>query len=114
MFKSSWWGTSASSSPSQASAVQDGAGSAVGDYAQIPEVLDFADYVLDTAEGGRGVLVDGGLHVGGSGLCRARSPLLPPAAGSTSQSCGPSASCNGKNCGPSDYWGGCPISVCSP
>lgn len=75
MFKSSWWGTSASSSPSLASAVQDGAGSAVGDYAQIPKVLDFADYVLDTAEGGRGVLVDGGLHVGGGGLCKASSPL---------------------------------------
>lgn len=49
-------------------AAQDGAGSADGSHAQIRTVLVLADHVPDTAEGGPGILVDGGPHVGGSWL----------------------------------------------
>lgn len=47
-------------------APQDGADSADGGH---------ADCVSDTAEGGLGILVDGGLHIGGGRLLLARSLL---------------------------------------
>ena len=52
-------------------AVQDGAGSADGGHAQIQVVLVLLDHVLDAAEGGLGVLVDGGPHVGSGQLALA-------------------------------------------
>lgn len=70
-------------------AAQDGAGSAGGSHVQIQAVLVFADHVSDAAEGGPGVVVDGGLHVGGGRLSLAdlrfmtTTTPLPWAAGST-------------------------------
>lgn len=44
-------------------AAQDGAGSVDGSHTQIRAVLVLSDHVPDAAEGGPGVLVDGGPHV---------------------------------------------------
>lgn len=52
-------------------AAQDGAGSADGSHAQIRAVLVLPDHVPDAAEGGPGVLVDGGPHVGSGWLALA-------------------------------------------
>lgn len=46
-------------------AVQDGAGSVNGIHAQIWAVLVLADHTHDAAEGGPGILANGGLHIGG-------------------------------------------------
>lgn len=78
---------SASSSPSQASALHNDTAFAVRDQTQISEVLVFVDNVPDAAEGGRGVLVDGGLPRGGikvfgPDLHFTSLPLLPSAASS--------------------------------
>lgn len=56
-------------------AVQDDSGFANGGHVQVWAVLVFADHVLDAGEGGPGVLVDGGPHIGGDRLSLAGSPL---------------------------------------
>ena len=55
-------------------AAQNGTGSAGGSQAPIRAVLVLLDHVPDAAEGGPGVLVDGGPQMGGR-LSRAGSPL---------------------------------------
>jgi len=55
-------------------AVQDDAGSVNGIHAQIWAVLVLEDHVHDAAEGGPGILVNGGLHIGGGGF----SPVSLP------------------------------------
>lgn len=56
-------------------AVQDGAGFADGGHVQVWAVLVLVDQVPDAVEGGLCIPVDGGLHVGGGQLSRARSLL---------------------------------------
>lgn len=56
-------------------AVQDGAGFADGGHVQLWAVLVLVDHVPDAVEGGLCIPVDGGPHVGGSQLSRARSLL---------------------------------------
>lgn len=51
-------------------AAQDGAGSADSGHARIPAVLVSMDRGWDAAEGGRGILADGGPHVRGGRLSR--------------------------------------------
>ena len=46
-------------------AAQDSDGAAYRDHVQIQLVLVLADRVLDAAQDGPGILVDGGLHIGG-------------------------------------------------
>lgn len=68
------WGGLASSQ-SFFLAAQDGADSAEGHHSQILVVLVLIDHVNDAAEGGPGILIDGGPQVRVGGLLSAGSSL---------------------------------------
>lgn len=75
MLWGSWWGRLLPLQPDRLLAAQDGTGSADGGHEQVQVVLVLADHFQGAVEGGPGVLVDGGLHVGGGRLSLSGSPL---------------------------------------
>ena len=65
VLRNCWWGGLLPPHHPRLLVAQDGPGSVNGSHAQSWAVLVLADHVSDAAEGGPGLLVDGGLHVGG-------------------------------------------------
>eukprot|EP00069_Balaena_mysticetus_P007441 bmy_05548T0 len=99
-------------------AARDVAGSAEGGHAQIRALLVVSDYVPDAGEGGPGVLVDAGPHVGSGQLSRA-GPLLrdrhdPFASRRRLHAHSLAVNCSGRSCGPSGYWARGPVSKMCP
>ena len=73
MIRSSWWGRMLPLYHNKLLAAQDGVGSMNGSRVHIWAELVLADYVLMLL--GWPSLVNGGLHLGGSGFSLARYPL---------------------------------------